>query len=44
MKETKVMVYGRFHIPLRNRTKKPLEIALSEVGSGLRGRDNGGVR
>jgi hypothetical protein len=31
------------HIPIWNRTKKPLAIALSAgVGRGLRGRDNGG--
>jgi hypothetical protein len=35
------MVDG-LHIPIWNRTKKPLAIALSEVGRGLRGRDNGG--
>jgi hypothetical protein len=30
-----------FHIPLWNRTKKPLAIALSRVGRGLKGRDDG---
>jgi hypothetical protein len=30
------------HILIRNRTKKPLAIALSGAGRGLRGRDNGG--
>jgi hypothetical protein len=30
------------HIPIWNRTKKPLAIALSGVGMGLRGRDDGG--
>jgi hypothetical protein len=30
------------HIPIRNRTKKPLGIALSGVGRRLRGRDDGG--
>jgi hypothetical protein len=35
------MVDG-FHIPVCNRTKKPLAIALSGVGRGLRGRDDGG--
>jgi hypothetical protein len=34
------MVDG-LHIPTWNRTKKPVAIALSEVGKGLRGRDNG---
>jgi hypothetical protein len=30
------------HIPIRNGTKKPPAIALSEVRRGLRGRDDGG--
>jgi hypothetical protein len=30
------------HIPIWNRTKKPLAIALSGVRKGLRGRDDGG--
>jgi hypothetical protein len=30
------------HIPIWNRTMKPLAIALSGVGSGLRGRDDEG--
>jgi hypothetical protein len=34
------MVDG-LHIPMRNRTKKPLAIALSGVGRGQRERDNG---
>jgi hypothetical protein len=42
-KELKVtyMVDG-LHILIWNRTRKPLATALSEVGRGLRGRDNGG--
>jgi hypothetical protein len=35
------MVAG-LHIPRWNRTKKPLAIALSGAGRGLRGRDDGG--
>jgi hypothetical protein len=35
-------VVDRFHIPIGNRTKKPLAIALSVVGRRLRGRDGGG--
>jgi hypothetical protein len=35
------MVDG-LHIPIRDRLKKPLAIALSGVGRGLRGRDDGG--
>jgi hypothetical protein len=35
------MVDG-LHIPIWNRTKKPLAIALSEVGKGLRRGDNRG--
>jgi hypothetical protein len=31
------MVDG-FHIPIRDKTKKPLEIALSGEGKGLRGK------
>jgi hypothetical protein len=31
----------RLQILIWNRTKKPLEIALSGVGKGLRGRDDG---
>jgi hypothetical protein len=34
------MVYG-LHIPIWNRTKKPLAIAVNRVGRGLRGRHNG---
>jgi hypothetical protein len=34
------MVDG-LHIPIGNRTKKPFEIALSEVGRGVRRRNNG---
>jgi hypothetical protein len=30
------------HIPMWNRTKKPFAIALSRMGRGLRGRDDGG--
>jgi hypothetical protein len=30
------------YIPIRNRTKTPLAIALSGVVRGLRGRDDGG--
>jgi hypothetical protein len=30
------------HILIRNRTKKPLAIALSGAGRGSRGRDDGG--
>jgi hypothetical protein len=30
------------HIPIWNRTRKPLTIALSRVGKGLRGRDDVG--
>jgi hypothetical protein len=30
------------HIPIRNRTKRPLAIVLSEAGKGTRGRDDGG--
>jgi hypothetical protein len=41
MKEIKVTVYvDRLHIPIWNRTKKPLAIAFSGVGR-LRRRDNG---
>jgi hypothetical protein len=42
VKEIKVtdMVKG-LHIPIGNRTKKPLAIALSGEGRGLRGRDDG---
>jgi hypothetical protein len=29
------------HIPIRNRTKKPVANALNGAGKGLRGRDNG---
>jgi hypothetical protein len=29
------------HIPIWNRTKKPLAIVLSGMGKGLRGRDDG---
>jgi hypothetical protein len=32
---------GRLHIPIGNRTKKPLAIALSGVERGLRWRDEG---
>jgi hypothetical protein len=32
---------GGPHIPICNRTRKPLAIALSGVGRGLRGRDDG---
>jgi hypothetical protein len=32
----------RIHIPIWNKTKKPLAIALSGVRRGLRGRDDGG--
>jgi hypothetical protein len=35
------MVDG-LHLPIWNKTKKPLEIALSGIGRGLRGRDDGG--
>jgi hypothetical protein len=35
------MVDG-FHIPIWNRTKKPLAIALSGLERGLRGRDDKG--
>jgi hypothetical protein len=35
------MVDG-LHIPIWSRTKKPLAIALSGVGRGLRRRDDGG--
>jgi hypothetical protein len=35
------MVDG-LQIPIWNRTKKPLAIALSGVGRGLKGTDNGG--
>jgi hypothetical protein len=35
------MVDG-LHIPIGNRTKKPLAIALSGLGWGLKGRDDGG--
>jgi hypothetical protein len=35
------MVNG-LHIPVGNRTKKPLAIAFSGVRRALRGRDNGG--
>jgi hypothetical protein len=35
------MVDG-FHLPIRHRTKKPLAIALSEAGRGLKERDGGG--
>jgi hypothetical protein len=35
------MVDG-LHIPIWNRTKKPLAIALRGLGYGLRGRDNKG--
>jgi hypothetical protein len=35
------MVDG-LHIPVWNRTKKPLSVSLSGVGRGLRGRDDGG--
>jgi hypothetical protein len=35
------MVDG-LHICIWNRTKKPFAIALSKVGRGWRGRDNGG--
>jgi hypothetical protein len=35
-------IVGRLHILIWNRTKKPLSIALSRAGKGLRGRDNGG--
>jgi hypothetical protein len=31
------------HIPIRNRTKKPLAIALSEVDRGLRGKTMGAM-
>jgi hypothetical protein len=42
MKEIKVTVYGWWtSYAYRNRTKKPLAIALSGAGRGLRGRDNG---
>jgi hypothetical protein len=34
------MIYG-LHIPIWNRTKKPLAIAFSGVWRGLRGKDNG---
>jgi hypothetical protein len=37
------MVNG-LHILIRNKTKKPLAIALSGVGRRLRGRDSGGDR
>jgi hypothetical protein len=42
IKETKYnyMVDG-LHIPIWNRTKKPLAIALSETRKGVRGRDDG---
>jgi hypothetical protein len=33
---------GGFHVFLWNRTKKPLAIALSGVGRGAEGTDNGG--
>jgi hypothetical protein len=36
------MVDG-LHIPILNRTKKPLAIALSGVERGLMRRDNGGM-
>jgi hypothetical protein len=32
------MIYG-FHIPIINRTKKSLAIALNEARGGLRGRE-----
>jgi hypothetical protein len=35
------MVDG-FHTPIWNRTKKPLAIALSGAGMGLKGRGDGG--
>jgi hypothetical protein len=35
------MVDG-LHIPIPNRTKKPLATALSRAGKGVRGRDDGG--
>jgi hypothetical protein len=35
------MVEG-LHIPIWNRTKKPLAIALSGVGREMKGRDDGG--
>jgi hypothetical protein len=34
------MVDG-LHVPIRNGTKKPLAVALSGVGRGLRRQDNG---
>jgi hypothetical protein len=34
-------MFDGFHILIRNRTKKPLAIALSGAGRGLRGRDGG---
>jgi hypothetical protein len=39
--KSQYMVDG-LHITTRNRTKKPLIIALCGVGRGLRRRDNGG--
>jgi hypothetical protein len=36
-------VVDELHIHIRNRTKKPLAIALSGAGRGLRGRDDEGV-
>jgi hypothetical protein len=35
-------VVDGFQTPIWNRTRKPLVIALSGVGRGLRGRDDGG--
>jgi hypothetical protein len=35
-------VIGGLHIPMWNRTKKPLAIALNGMGRGLKGRDDGG--
>jgi hypothetical protein len=35
------MVDG-YHIPIQNRTKKPLAIALSRARRRLKGRDGGG--
>jgi hypothetical protein len=38
MKEIKVMAYiDGFHIPIGNRSKNPLAVALSGVGGALRG-------
>jgi hypothetical protein len=42
MKKTKVKLYDGCNIPIQNRTKKSLAIALNGAGRRLRGRDDGG--